>query len=193
MVLEVLLISLGVFLGLMGEQWREDAQHRELAQKSLRRFRAEIQANRAAITRVEDYHVRLHRELTAYLESDQPKTPATYDVQMEGIQPVYFEDSAWNVALATQSLAYIDSELVFALSRIYRGQQAYTDVTAAITESTLYGRSLTADVEGFARSLTFYLGDVVLMEPALLRMYEEVLPQIDRALGEASPKNTAGK
>jgi hypothetical protein len=29
--LEVLLISAGVFLGLMGEQWREHARHRELA------------------------------------------------------------------------------------------------------------------------------------------------------------------
>jgi hypothetical protein len=36
-VLEVLLISGGVFLGLMGEQWREHTQHRELAEASLRR------------------------------------------------------------------------------------------------------------------------------------------------------------
>jgi hypothetical protein len=37
-VLEVSLISLGVFLGLMGEQWRERSEHHELAMESLRRF-----------------------------------------------------------------------------------------------------------------------------------------------------------
>jgi hypothetical protein len=36
--LEVVLISAGVFLGLMGEQWRERSEHRELAEESLRRF-----------------------------------------------------------------------------------------------------------------------------------------------------------
>ena len=46
--LEVVLISAGVFLGLMGEQWRERSEHRELAEKALRRFRTEIVANRKA-------------------------------------------------------------------------------------------------------------------------------------------------
>ena len=33
--LEVVLISAGVFLGLAGEQWRENARHRELAERTL--------------------------------------------------------------------------------------------------------------------------------------------------------------
>ena len=37
--LEVMLIAVGVFLGLAGEQWRENVRHREMAEASLRRFR----------------------------------------------------------------------------------------------------------------------------------------------------------
>jgi hypothetical protein len=44
--LEITLISVGVFLGLAGEQWREDRRHRELAESSLRSFRSEIVINR---------------------------------------------------------------------------------------------------------------------------------------------------
>jgi hypothetical protein len=35
--LEVMLIAVGVFLGLAGEQWRENARHREMAEASIRR------------------------------------------------------------------------------------------------------------------------------------------------------------
>ena len=43
--LEVVLISVGVFLGLLGEQWRENAEHKALADDALRRFRTEFQAS----------------------------------------------------------------------------------------------------------------------------------------------------
>ena len=52
----MLLISTGVFLGLMGEQWRERSRHHEVAEASLRRFRDEILANRKAVAAVKDYH-----------------------------------------------------------------------------------------------------------------------------------------
>src|SRR4051812_4352453 len=55
--LEVLLISAGVFLGLMGEQWRERAEHREIATAALRRFRTEFRNNRDAVASVKDKHV----------------------------------------------------------------------------------------------------------------------------------------
>lgn len=57
LLLEVLLISTGVFLGLAGEQWRETARHHELARDTLRRFRTEIVTNRKAVAAVKDYHV----------------------------------------------------------------------------------------------------------------------------------------
>jgi len=43
LVLEVALISVGVFLGLAGEQWRDRAHQRELAEQALGRFRQRSQ------------------------------------------------------------------------------------------------------------------------------------------------------
>jgi hypothetical protein len=42
MLLQVVLIALGVFLGLAGEEWREDRENRSLAAETLRRFRVEL-------------------------------------------------------------------------------------------------------------------------------------------------------
>src|SRR5262245_32508359 len=55
--LEVLLISAGVFLGLMGEQWRETQHRRELAEQALRRFKTELTANRTAVESVLAYSI----------------------------------------------------------------------------------------------------------------------------------------
>ena len=47
--LEVALISVGVFLALLGDQWRENVQHRKLAMESIRHFHAEFEKNRDAV------------------------------------------------------------------------------------------------------------------------------------------------
>src|SRR5947209_18095997 len=85
--LEVLLIGTGVFLGLMGEQWREHAQHRELAEASLRRFRAEIQTNRQAEAGVQDYHVITKKSLDTHSAADAETRP-TVEVQKTAVRPV---------------------------------------------------------------------------------------------------------
>lgn len=183
--LEVVLITAGVFLGLMGEQWRERSEQRALGENSLRRFRIEIANNRKAVAAVSDYHASLKRDLDAYFKLE-PRTPDKLNVvKTMGVGPVFFERAAWDLALATQSLAHIDSDLAFALSRVYTIQQSYAGIQTAILTSTVYGRSPTQDFDGFWRSVHYYLGDVSFFDPAMLKAYDEVLPQIERALGES--------
>jgi hypothetical protein len=186
--LEVVLIGTGVFLGLAGEQWRESARHRELAEASLRRFRSEILTNRKAVAGVTDYHVTTKKGLDTYLAADR-KRRQSVEVHLNGLQPVFFEHSAWDVALATQSLAYIDTQLAFAFSRIYTTQQTYADLTRGIMQA-LYIRPPDENAAAFINAAAVYYGDVVYLEPQLLRMYDELLPQIDRALGESSTEAT---
>ena len=187
--LEVLLISTGVFLGLMGEQWRERARHRELAEETLRRCREEIVMNRKAIAAVKDYHVTTKKALDDFIGAT-PKARDEENVQLLGLQPASFERSAWDLALATQSLAYIDPQLAFGLSRIYTLQQGYSDLSRGILQA-LYVRSPDQDLAGYFRAIATYYGDIVLLEPKLLELYADILPRIDRALGESHPVQRA--
>jgi hypothetical protein len=189
--LEVALIGTGVFLGLAGEQWRESAQHREQAQASLRRFRSEILTNRGAVVAVKDYHVTTKKALDTYLAADA-KTRRRDDVQVRGLQPVFFEHTAWDLALATQSLAYIEPQLGFALARTYNVQQEYGELTRGIMQA-MYLRTPSDNLDGFFAAVSIYYGDVVELEPALLKMYDEIVPQIDRALGESSAGRMSSK
>jgi hypothetical protein len=183
-VLEVVLISTGVFLGLAGEQWRQDREQRALGQESLRRFRAEIQGNRKAVDAVKDYHAGLLKTLRAYLAKDH-KTRNTADVRIDGLQFVYFEHTAWDLAVATQALTYIDSDLAFALSRIYNVQDSYSERTRGMSQA-MYLLPFRENFDAFAGAAEAYYGDASLINPAPLAMYDEVLQLIDRALGESS-------
>ena len=182
--LEVLLIGTGVFLGLMGEQWRERAQHRELAETSLRRFREEIVTNRKAVAAVKDYHVTTKESLDAFLAAD-PKTRSTKSINLKGIQPASFERTAWDLALVTQALTYIDPPLAFALSRIYTTQAQYAELSRGILQAMYVITPMNENPTPFFSAVAVYYGDIVYYEPKLLAMYDELLPQIDRALGES--------
>lgn len=179
--MEVVLIAVGVFLGLAGDAWREREQKREAARASLRRFRAEIAANRAAVAAVRDYHVTRLASVTAYLNKDH-KTRNVADVRIEGLRWVTFEHSAWDIALATQALAYLDGDVAHSLSRVYSVQQFYSELARGMAQS-MYLLSREDNFDGFAQAVYAFFGDLTLLEPQLIAMYDELLPRIDRTLG----------
>jgi len=177
-VMEIALVAIGVFLALMADQWRSERQHREQARDALQRFKVEIETNQAAVAKVVEYHATTRTAIAGYLD---PKTRDATKLQLAGIQPVVFEHTAWDLALATQSLADIDPPLAFELARLYGMQQMYAGLTGGLMQS-MYLRPPSEDLPKFLHSVKIWLDDIVIHEPALAGNYEQILPMIDRAL-----------
>ena len=72
--LEVVLISIGVFLALLANNWHEDREHRVLAESTLRNFAKEIRTNEQALQKERKYHEDLARELHQFLLNNEPLT-----------------------------------------------------------------------------------------------------------------------
>ena len=176
-------MAVGVFLGLAGDQWRENAQHRTDARASLQRFRAEVSANRDAVLRVRDYHAEMLVAARAYLGAP-PSARDRTQFGLRGLEPVSFERTAWDLALATQALAHIDGDVAFSLSRLYQAQDAYNQLTRGVTQA-MYLRPPRTDFDAFAAAVEVYFSDLVVMEPQLLKLYDDALARIDKALGES--------
>jgi hypothetical protein len=187
--LEVALITTGVFLGLAGEQWREHNQHREMAHESLLRFREGFRANRAEVLRVHDTHIKEEREMVAYLQANAAalrehladlRKPIPGPIPYNVTDHAGFDYSAWELALATQSLAYIDPGLAAAMSSAYRLQQVYDDSHRAITQASY---SIVNEVQ-YLQGVTAWFGNTVLYEQLLLKQYDALLPRLDAAIGD---------
>lgn len=91
-----------------------------------------------------------------------------------------FDFSAWDVALATESLAHIDPELVAMISDAHRMQQMVEEDHKAIAQVSY---SFQNQVH-WLRGLAGYFSDTALHERLLLERYEKLLPRLDEAIGD---------
>jgi hypothetical protein len=180
--LEVILISTGVFLGLAGEQWRESSHRHELAIISLRNFRAEIQKNRIEVAKVMDYHASTGKAIGEYLANPVEKRTKARPA-ITGLRVVTFEHSSWDLALATQSLANIDSSLALDLSHIYTVQRQLADETQGMVQA-MFLQVSNQNPDALGEAVGIYFSDMGAFEPKLVKMYDDILPRLDGALGE---------
>jgi hypothetical protein len=164
-----------LFLGLAAEQWRDRADRNERAAETLRRIRAEMAANRDEVKRVVDYHLKAQQQLKDFFAVPAAKR-GERGVRLEGILPVQFEQTAWQLALATQALVDIDPDLSFALARIYGVQARYHGMTEGVTNA-MYLRPPGEDTTAFLHSLiTVVRGQ----SPALCGLQRKVPPSEQR-------------
>lgn len=157
---------------------------REKAQESLRYFREEITANQKAVQTVRQYHEKLLQDLQRFAASNEPKTLDSLrtDVRYAGMQPVNFERTALDLALANQSLSYLSPQLAYAISRVYTKQQMVQSLQNGFLQSAFTPGSFAShDATGLIISMEIYLIDVNIQEPQLLRLYRDLLPQIGAA------------
>ena len=108
--------------------------------------------------------------------------PAPTPVPDNTIDSAGFDYSAWDVALATESLAYIDPELVALVSAAYRMQQVIEKDHDAIAQVSY---QFTNQVHWF-RGVLGYFGDTALHESLLLKRYDELLPRLEKAVADES-------
>ena len=182
---EVVLIAVGVFLALWANNWHEDREHRAQAKAALRNFVGEMEANRQATQRNRTYHETFARELREFLASKEPANEDRLNksVHFEGMRPVIFEHTAWDLALATQALSYLDPDLAFDISKVYTGQNAFQKLEDSFLAAAFTPASLSSDnVKGMATAMELYLIDVNQQEPAILQLYDKVIPEINSAL-----------
>ncbi len=186
LLIEVALITVGVFLALWANNWHEDREHRAQGRAALRNFAEEMEANREATQRYRQYHETLARELHEFLASNEPADSAHYSksVHFEGVRPVNFEHTAWDLALATQALSYLKPELAFDISKVYTQQNALQRLQDSFLAAAFTPASLSSDnVKGIASAMEFYLIDVNQQEPAMVSSYDRLIPEIKQTLG----------
>jgi hypothetical protein len=191
LILEVVLISIGVFLALWANNWHEEREHRALAHSTLLNFADELRANQQAVRNERQYHEILARQLHEFLISNEPPTDERLQksVQFKGLRPITFEHTAWDLALATQALSYLKPELALDISKVYTAQSAFQTLENSFLASAFTPATFSSDnVKGLVAAMEYYLRDINQKEPAILQLYDKVIPEVDQALSTANTR-----
>ena len=105
---ESVLVVGSILLALALDEWNEDLEFQDLADRSLANFEREIQQNRLRLEDVTLFHLGL-RDVLANMDASGEAVPATTIRNiMEGFQPAILVSTAWETAVATGALGYMD-------------------------------------------------------------------------------------
>ena len=116
---EALLIVLSVLLALALDSWREEREHRELADRAMQSFVDEMSYNCGRILVVEDYH----------------RAVAAGDEKPQGIQVGMLRNDAWEVVKTSGAAAWLEYDLIEQMSAISSQQSDHRAVVQAYLQA----------------------------------------------------------
>lgn len=180
LLIEVALVSSGVFLALLANNWHENRQHRALARTTRQNFVEEMRTNERMMQEKRAYHVELGENLQKFLAQPDrnPRERLEDSIHFRGVQPRIFEHTAWDLALATQALQYMKPDVALAVSKVYTQQNSFQMLENNFNAAA-YTTLANPDTTALATTMAGYMSDVNTQEPQLLGLYRKVLPQIE--------------
>lgn len=177
------LIVVGIILGFIVNEWREDIQLEQKADLAMDRILQELELNREAVANVLPYHEQIATDLRALL-ADPPQKPLMdtflQDVATEGVGDLLLLDTAWQTANSRDSLAPFNFSAVQQLADTYDlaetgPQTSWTMIITFFADKEMYA----PDQGGILlRRMSFAYDTLVMQEKALLQRYDWVLKQI---------------
>jgi len=187
---ESVLVVGSILLALGLDEWNEDREFQDLATRSLVNFEREIQQNRLRLEDATPFHVGL-RDILANMDVGSAAVPATTIRNvLEGFQPALLVSTAWETAVATGALGYMDYEVVAGLSLTYSLQERLVTLNRSGMNDLLVGGFRSGEADFLAYTANRYMRDLTESEQGLQGVYDLVLGLIAENIGER-PDTTA--
>ena len=186
-----MLVVGSILLALALDEWNEDQDYQDLATLSLINFEREIQQNRLRLEDVTLYHAGL-RDVLANMDASGEAVPArTIRNILEGFQPTILVSTAWETAVATGALGYMDYDVVAGLSLTYNMQERLVTLNQSGLSDLLVGGFRSGDADLLVYMANRYMRELTEAEQGLQGVYDLVLGVIAETIGER-PDSTAG-
>ena len=191
MLVESVLVVGSILLALALDEWKEDREFEDLASRSLVNFEREIQQNRLRVEDVTLFHAGL-RDVLANMDASRGAVPTTTIRNiMEGFQPALLVSTAWETAVATGALGYMDYDVVAGLSLTYNMQERLVTLNQSGLNDLLVGGFRSGEADLLVYAANRYMRELTEAEQRLQGVYDLVLGLIAETLGER-PDTTAG-
>lgn len=134
-ILEVFAIVVGVLIGFMVNEWREDRNNQRIADGVLENIAAEMTFNHQQIVANFAYYDRIISQIDSLMSEDPGRVENMYGHQLsawQGAQPPMLRSSAYQMALTTGIIKDFPIETATGLAEIYNVQSVVERLDDAI-------------------------------------------------------------
>lgn len=181
---ESVLVVGSILLALAVDEWNEERALQDLANRSLVNFEREIQLNRLRLEDVTLFHMGL-RDVLANMDAGSASVPATTIRNiMEGFEPAILVSTAWETAVATGALGYMDYDVVSGLSLTYNLQGRLVALNQSGLNDLLVAGFRSGETELLVYTANRYMRELTGAEQRLQGVYDLVLGLIAETIGE---------
>ncbi|MBN2009447.1 hypothetical protein JW960_08895 [candidate division KSB1 bacterium] len=188
LLVEIILIIFGVFLGLWANEWRVHKDELADTNQALQYIARELEQNISEINRVIDAHTAIRDSLIAlgnnvtFLESTHV-APADFWTAMKRMRVPLLEQTGWQLAVQTGAIRHMDYELAGKISKVYNLQSFYQEKIDKLSDNFYIARNMkTNDVTDMAFAMMMLFRDLVVQEERLIKIYLEIIKQINSQL-----------
>ena len=170
--IEGLFVVFAILLALAADEWSENRQNREVAERALQGIETEMLRNREELARSHGPN----QQLTAVVSDDQPVTSVDFMFDYS-----LLSDAAWETAQVTQAIHFADYELVQQIARMYDLQELFVESQRGVVEqmSGMVG-GLRNDPEQFAGAIMGRLGIVMNVEAGFMAVLDTMIVQMEQ-------------
>lgn len=183
--LETFTIMASILLALWVNNWWEGRKVQSLVSTSLEQFRREIAANQERIRIIQPYSTQVLENLQNFLVKasqdpsvmELPLEQLRMEIAPHGFQMSAIQDTAWQTAMATQTLMNMNYDFVYEASTVY---QIYQQSLLKMEDRLM---SLIGDPENLNTKRFILVGQTLyIMYTDINSLHERLLGAYDRFL-----------
>jgi hypothetical protein len=180
LIIQPIMIVLSILVALGVNNWQESRALAKRVADARTAFINEIRANRDLLVSSDylPHHQRLRAQYKQAADAGAADPGAFFET---GVHPAPLRDSAWRMLTGSTILTELPSDLVLALSEIYRAQESLEKgnngfLTALVAPRS--DRETPAYAKDVTGSISMYLNDLVPAEERLVQNYDTALEKL---------------
>jgi len=179
LIVEAGFVFLAVFLALIAEEWREDQDRRELAERALAAVVSEIEANRDEILQGDSQNQADLEALRRALDelgrgTELPEITVNYQVALTST-------AAWETARMSQAINFLEFERVADLAELYELQSLFERAQDELVDRiTQVGVRLRREPDAALAEAAARMEAVMNYRRVLVDAYSAQLPPVER-------------
>ena len=181
LIIQIISVMIGVYLGFVVSNWSESQKMIKKSESFLNNIVIEIKSNKKRLVGIIDYHVMLKDSSRYYLSGDETTSIEESTAFFKGLQTSTLVESAYKTGVQTGIVSELELNIIQNLNQLYTYQDEYNEYHKISLEAMInmdFSRNKES-IQRILQLISLSMADITIKEQQLIKEYDAILKQID--------------